>query len=104
MTDKHPLTDDIIAEIAHGRYIDDYGHYSCVEDDMRKVTDWQLEQVLEWLQDNVSHSLLIEITDKKTPYPNTSENSKSVLRLDLDWIVEDLKKAMRPTTQEDNVR
>jgi hypothetical protein len=44
MTDQHPLTDEIIEEIA--RFDPD-------EDDMRaafdKGADWRLEQVIEWV-------------------------------------------------------
>ena len=36
MTDQHPLTDEVIEEIARSLDPD--------EDDMRAATDWQLEQ------------------------------------------------------------
>ena len=96
MTSQHPLTDDRCDDIAFC-----YINTSDTCDNMRSAADWQLEQVIEWLKDNVSHSLLLEVTDKGVTYPNTSKNDKSLLRLDLDWIVEDLREAMRPT-QENN--
>ena len=73
MTDQHPLTDEIIEEIA--RFDPD-------EDDMRAAADWQLKQVLEWLK-NCRDYDLFHIKDR------------ALMR-------RDLKKAMRPTTQEDN--
>jgi len=53
MTDQHPLTDEIIEEIAHSGYIDDYGRYNYAADDLRAVADWQLEQVLKWLNETI---------------------------------------------------
>ena len=97
---EHPLTDEICEEISlRGISIT----MPIERNNMREAADWQLEKVIEWLKDNVSHSLLLEVTDKGVTYPNTSKNDKSLLRLDLNWIVDDLKKAMRPTsTQEEN--
>ena len=86
MTKQHPLTDDIICTQGWGTAVDFGIYYD--EDSLRAATDWQLEQVIDWLKDNVSHSLLLEAADKV------------VLRLDLDWITDDLKQAMRP--QENN--
>ena len=95
MTDQHPLTNEIcdklsIKQLSKLDY--DYESINFAEDvrsDMRAAADYQLEQVIEWLKDNVSHSLLLEA-------------GLTALRLDLDWITDDLKQAMRPTTQEDN--
>jgi len=39
---KHPLTDQIIEKIAEGVF------YKC---DMRAAADWQLEQVIKWIED-----------------------------------------------------
>ena len=105
----HPLTDEICRQIQdstpelpcdeHGKALsydgqrildgmfEEMSEVSRAE--MRSAADWQLEQVIEWLKDNVSHSLFLEVG---VTYP-----------IDFDWIVDDLKKAMRPTnTQEDN--
>ena len=82
MTDQHPLTDEVIEEIAHSGYIDDYGRYNYAADDMRAAADWQLEQVIQaWNQcmaEPVTDLQFIRLFSKKL-------------------------KAMRPTTtQEDN--
>lgn len=101
MTSQHPLTDDFCYRIS-----ETFPPDAAERNNMRSAADWQLEQAVEWLKDNVSHSLLLDITDKGVTYPNTSKNDKSLFRLDLDWIAEDLRKAMRPTTttttQEEN--
>ena len=101
----HPLTDDVVIRYFGLKQIGcEKGRERVfVTQAMRSSADWQLEKVIEWLKDNVSHSLLLEVTDKGVTYPNTSKNDKSLLRLDLDWIVGDLREAMRPTnTQEDS--
>ena len=74
MTDQHPLTDEIIEEIA--RFDPD-------EDDMRAAADWQLKQVIEWLKTNTEDYLL---EDYYSTYFLTEA------------FIEDLKQAMRPTT------
>jgi len=77
MTNKHPLTDDII------RYdkklgCQDLGTWIYTENDLRAAADWQLEQVIKWLKE------------------------KEFDQLDYDEIIyaDDLRKAMRPVTQE----
>ena len=52
MTDQHPLTDDII------RYdkklgCHDLGAWVYTENDLRAAADWQLEQVLKWLNETI---------------------------------------------------
>ena len=77
MTDKHPLTEELMYKI-HG----DKRGYSNVydEDDMRAAADWQLEQVIDWLRHNLHF-----------------------MPSGVDYIIRNLLKAMRPnTTQEDN--
>jgi hypothetical protein len=81
MTDQHPLTDDIIADIAHGGYIDDYCKYHYVENDLRAAADWQLEQVIEWMKVNLI---------------------KHGFHEGYAYLYKDLKKAMRPQQLEDN--
>ena len=79
MTNQHPLTDDII------RYdkklgCQDFGTWIYTENDLRAAADWQLEQVKEWLRNNLHF-----------------------MPPSVDYIVENLQEAMRPTTtQEDN--
>jgi len=73
MTDQHPLTDKTCYEIQWK----DGADYQDETDIMRAAADWQLEQVIEWLN--------------TTPYffcPSV--------------MAQLLQKAMRPTTQEDN--
>ncbi len=82
MTDKHPLTDDIIDTLASPQYDDFGGDIGGVNtgfnyDDLRAAADWQLEQVLKWLN---------EITfERGTSYEAIN-------------IPEELAEAMRPTT------
>ena len=46
MTDQHPLTDSYLQ--SYFKYGD--GPYD--EDQMRDVADWQLEQVIDWIEEN----------------------------------------------------
>ena len=78
----HPLTDEIIRK----NFTPDYDYFEGLEgeiclgfsdDDLRSAADWQLEQVVEWLKDELYYRSDID--------PN---------------LLSDLKKAMRP--QEDN--
>ena len=84
MTDQHPLTDkncsaiedDLIRESGY-----DYDDFMC----MRAGADWQLEQVIEWLEDSLE------------------DHKYSGIGILVDWVIEDLREAMRPTTtQGDN--
>ena len=69
----HPLTDELIEEIA--RFDPD-------ADDMRAAADWQLEQVIKWLNET--------ILERGCSFEAVN-------------IPEELAEAMRPTTtQEDN--
>jgi len=90
MTDQHPLTDDMI------RYdkklgCHDLGAWIYTENDLRAATDWQLEQVTEWLKDNLRSSLYLE------PVGHSSG-----IAIDVDYVIEDLREAMRPTTTTEN--
>jgi len=51
---KHPLTDQIIEEIAEDVFYYDHSIpiFKC---DMRSAADWQLDKVLEWLNENLSN-------------------------------------------------
>jgi hypothetical protein len=72
---KHPLTDEIILSIADEAY-----HLPGYQDDMRAAADWQLEQVIEWIEECSNYDLDFH-----------SECHR---------MIADLKQAMRP--QEDN--
>lgn len=77
----HPLTNNVCDQIT-----DELSIFS-VEDCMRYAADWQLEQVIDWLRSMNEHEYLYTyIVDPQ---------------LDKDELIADLKKAMRPT-QEDN--
>ena len=72
MTDQHPLTNEVI----HREFLPKCCYR---EDDLRAAADWQLKQVIDWLR----HNLHLGPTG-------------------VDYVVENLREAMRPTTQEDN--
>jgi len=80
----HPLTDEIIEEIAEDVFYYDYSIpiFRC---DMRSAADWQLEQVMKWLDENLSNYTNDDYLGDCEP---------------LHKLEGDLKKAMRP--QEDN--
>ena len=79
----HPLTDDLCHQIAELWPPEDAAEY----DNMRSAADWQLEQVIKWLGKNLSNYTDDSYLGDMSP----------LHRLD-----DDLKEAMRPTTQEDN--
>ena len=90
MTDQHPLTDEIILSIADEAY-----HLPGYQDDLRAAADWQLEQVVQWIKDNLL---------------NPNGNRRQLYVYDNDWktymefdyeLIDRLTQAMRPT-QEDN--
>ncbi|AGH31747.1 hypothetical protein SWZG_00241 [Synechococcus phage S-SKS1] len=78
---EHPLTDEICLEITNRPYIIDTR-----KDDMCTAADWQLEQVMKWLDENLSNYTDDDYLGDLSP---------------LYKLEGDLKKAMRPT-QEDN--
>ena len=89
MTD-HPLTDELIEEITEDIFYYDDGSIYAIpifRQDMRAAADWQLEKVLEWLITNTEDYLLQD-------YYKTYFLTRAFL--------DDFKKAMRPTTQEDD--
>ena len=82
MTENHPLTDELAKSIApNWEWAMDVGEEIVFTyDDMRAAADWQLEQVIKWLEeteyDQYIHDEIIYASD--------------------------LRKAMRPQQQEDN--
>jgi hypothetical protein len=83
---SHPLTDEII------RYdkklgCQDFGTWLYTEEDLRATADWQLEQVKEWLRNNLRFGGYL-----------TPVRYADVDEIDVDEVIEDLQKAMRPTT------
>lgn len=83
MTDQHPLTDEMCENIAPtAQWAGDIGDTIFRHCDMRAAADWQLEQVLKWLNETIF------------------ERGSSFEAVN---IPEELEEAMRPTTaQEDN--
>ena len=80
----HPLTDKMLYEMSLKNW--DTGF---TDDNMRSAADWQLEQVIEWLQGNLG---MYEGDDLGYKY----------IFIDKDKLITDLKNAMRPQQQEDN--
>ncbi len=74
MTDRHPLTDEII----HREFLPKYCY---TENDLRLVADWQLEQDAEWWK--------IILNRLKMIHPHV-----------VDSIIEEFKQAMRPQRQQ----
>ena len=98
MTNQHPLTNEICEEISscikaikllyQMDLPDPYVSSRDIADDLRSAADWQLEQVTNWLRNNLNSWYL-------TPVGYTGHE------IDVDVVLEDLQDAMRPT-QEDN--
>ena len=82
MTDQHPLTDDIMYEL-HGNKRGYSNPFDAA--DMRAAADWQLEQVKEWLRDNLQ------------------DHRYSGIGIDVDYVIEALAQDMRPTTTQQYV-
>ena len=94
---EHPLTNEICKSIAasypyNGADIDHCEHI----EDMRSATDWQLEQVIEWLKVNLMKHNYYE------GYAYISDDYDSNAEIEVDKVLEDLKRAMRPKQQEGN--
>ena len=77
MTDQHPLTDEICADIVKVNYSSPESSYC---EDMRVAADWQLEQAFEWLTDHAGRYV------EEYYAPNFDEYG----------LLDDFKKAMRP--------
>jgi hypothetical protein len=86
---EHALTDEICKSIAasypyNGADIDRCEHI----EDMRAATDWQLEQVIEWIKSELARGGYLR------------PEGYSGYEINVDDVLEDLKEAMRP--QENN--
>lgn len=77
---EHPLTDELLQKIGctnpKARVFD--------AQSMRAAADWQLEQVIDWLQNNLDEDYIW--ADVCPP------------GIDVESVIYDLKQAMRPTT------
>jgi len=87
---SHPLTDEFISTQDWGCVFEDYGvYYHSVyydEDTLRTATDWQLEQVTNWLRNNLDESYIW--ADVMPP------------GIDVEDVIIDLNQAMRPTGEQ----
>ena len=83
MTDQHPLTDDMCLAIDDNPSI---AYMRSWRSSMRTAADWQLEQVIDWLHNNLDENYIW--ADVFPPGINVES------------VIDDLKQAMRP--QEDN--
>ena len=90
----HPLTDDIAENIASTEFQSPFGIGELVftYNDMRSAADWQLEQVIEWLRENLYY--IQEDGLVRYVYGDDFATIAS------HEVITDIKKAMRP--QEDN--
>ena len=80
MTDQHPLTEEMMDQI-HG---DDPGYSNPYdEDDMRAAADWQLEQVIDWLRNNLNVDYI---------WADSVPSG-----IDVEIVITDLKRELRPT-------
>jgi len=82
MTDQHPLTDEICDQIQDSVH-------PCDPENMRTAADWQLEQVIEWMEVNLMKHDFYEgyaylYDDCSQAYIREEE------------LLEDLREAMRP--------
>jgi hypothetical protein len=85
---EHPLTDEKALSLFPFERLMNESLPITVEDSMRSAADWQLEQVIKWLKDNLACSTYLQ---SKGYYD---------CEIDVGDVLDDLKEAMRP--QEDN--
>ena len=86
MTNQHPLTDEIIEDILLNRY---WWELEPCQDSLRDAADWQLEQCLEWLKVNLMKH------DFHEGYAYLYDDCSNA-EIEVDKVLEDLRKAMRP--------
>ena len=90
MTNQHPLTDDLCCQLWQDNK-DNWLKFQepcpATRRTMRAAADWQLEKVIDWLKTNIEDYVLED-------YYSTYFLPEAFFN--------DFKKAMRPTTQEEN--
>ena len=86
---KHPLTNEKAIGLFSFEHLMDESRPISVEDAMRTAADWQLEQVIEWLDKNLCNY-------------NTGNEYCSGFFRPMSRVTVDLERAMRSTTQEDS--
>jgi hypothetical protein len=87
---EHPLTDEKCMSLFSFERLMDESRPIAVEDSMRVAADWQLEQVIEWLQENLL------LCNDKLEYCYLKKYPLSRMSIDKDKVIEDLKQVMRP--------
>ena len=92
MTENHPLNDEICESFREKR-IHEWGT-GFSHENMRAAADWQLEQMIKWIQVN------LEKQDGSGRY--VYENDFYGAPICAEKFLGDLRKAMRPQQQEDN--
>ena len=89
MTNHHPLTDEIcdylstcirITSINPGLYLSPQR----IAGDMRSGADWQLEQVIAWLEDNLGSSMYLQLVED------------SGTEVNVGYVIQHLREEMRP--------
>ena len=105
MTNQHPLTDEkteelelIAPEVIENP--EDYAYYLAgipVSDAIRLAKDWQLEQVMEWLEEHLDENYVW--ADLSKSFSHLS-NPHQYINVDVAAVINDLNQAMRP--QEDS--
>ena len=81
---EHPLTDEKALSLFSFERLMDTSQPISIEDAMRAAADWQLTEVLKWLDKNLTN-----YTDDDYPWRGAP----------LHELEDDLKKAMRPTQE-----
>jgi hypothetical protein len=85
MTDQHPLTDELIDELAAEFTSEPTARQVINRDrDMRAAADWQLEQVIAWLEDNLGSSMYLQLAE---------DNGTEV---NVGYVIQHLREEMRP--------
>ena len=75
-----PLTDKICEEIAD---TEDRPFTSIEMDNMRAAADWQLKQVVSWLEDNLRSSNYLQLNDDRD------------IEVNIDYVIQHLLEEMR---------
>jgi len=107
MTDQHPLTDEIIEEIARFdpdaddmRAAYDLGFKEARKSDIKYVirafseghdkgSDDRLEKVIEWLKDNLGSSMYLQLVEDNVL-------GESGIEVNVDYVIQHLREEMRP--------
>ena len=90
MTDQHPLTDEIMYKL-HGNKRGYSNPFDA--DDMRaaydKGADWQLGQVVAWLEDNLGSSMYLQLVEDNILGESGTE-------VNVGYVIQHLREEMRP--------